>query len=214
MTHLTEDVLNDWADGSLDGRPLESAERHMANCVACRARARAIRELVQELRAMPREVAPPATLRMTIAERIDAVELHGRRWWDRTVFAARVPLAAAAVVLVALTATITARLVSTDRQSTAVVDTVFHDPEFVAAEARYRRATAELEALLVSVRPQLAPETARLIDRNLAVLDAALDEARAALGEDPDNTTLTEMLLASYEKKLDLLRSAAAHAST
>jgi CHASE3 domain sensor protein len=55
-------------------------------------------------------------------------------------------------------------------------------------------------------RNQLSPETIRTVDRSLAVVDSAIAEARAALMSDPNNQMLIDLLSASYQRKLDLLR--------
>ena len=77
-----------------------------------------------------------------------------------------------------------------------------------AVEQRYRAAASELETLLAAQRDSLTPETIRLVEDNLRVIDAALGEARAALREDPANPALTDLVRSAYEKKIDLLRHA------
>ena len=44
------------------------------------------------------------------------------------------------------------------------------------------------------------------VEQNLAVIDQALREVRAALDAEPGNPELTRMLAATHRKKVDVLR--------
>jgi hypothetical protein len=57
----------------------------------------------------------------------------------------------------------------------------------------------------------MSPETAATVDRNLAVVEKAVDEIRQALARDPGNGELHRMLLAAQRRELDLLERVAAH---
>lgn len=215
IPHVSEEQLNDWADGSLANDERERVERHFAACAHCRQSADALRALLHAVDLLPKEIAPPDALRSAIHARIDAQPdgLAARaplrssvHWSDRSLRVMRLPLAAAAVLVIALTATLTTMVVRGNPERPA---DVVGDASFLALEARYREAAAELETLLRDARGALPPGTIALLDRDLAVLDAAVREARNALELDPGNPTLTSILLASYEKKLDLLRFAA-----
>ena len=80
---------------------------------------------------------------------------------------------------------------------------------FRRAESEYLRTIAELRATLQSQRGVLRPETIAAVEHNLSVVDSAIEEARTALLSDPSNATLLDLLTASYERKVDLLRRAA-----
>lgn len=80
---------------------------------------------------------------------------------------------------------------------------------FRRSESAYLRTIAELRATLRSQRDVLRPETIAVVEHSLSVVDTAIDEARAALLSDPSNATLVDLLTASYERKVDLLRRAA-----
>jgi hypothetical protein len=47
-----------------------------------------------------------------------------------------------------------------------------------------------------------------VVERNLAIVDSAIQEAKRALQADPGNGALEQMLRARYEQRLDLLRRA------
>jgi len=75
-----------------------------------------------------------------------------------------------------------------------------------AAEQEYERAASELLAAIQDRRQSLSPQTLANVERNLAVIDQALNEVRAALGRDPGNKDLTRMLVSAHRKKVDTLR--------
>lgn len=76
------------------------------------------------------------------------------------------------------------------------------------ADAQFDQAVSDLEKVLTSRREQLDPRTVLIIERNLAAIDQAIREARAALDADPANTFLNSHLADARRKKLDLLRQA------
>lgn len=217
IRHVSETQLNEWADDSIESVQRDRVERHLAACAECRTSALALRTMLEEMAALSREIAPPSTLHAAIRTRIEmeaqetaapVQPVTSVRWSDRSLRSLRVPLAAAALIVISLTIALTT-MVNRGRQPIVASAPPVGDSSLVAMEARYAEATAELEALLREVRAALPPGTIALLDRDLAVLDAALRETRHALALDPGNPTLTSILLASYEKKLDLLRFAA-----
>jgi hypothetical protein len=76
------------------------------------------------------------------------------------------------------------------------------------ADAQFDQAVADLEKILVDERDSLDPRTVVVIERNLAVIDEAIRQARAALNADPANTYLNSHLADARRRKLDLLRRA------
>jgi anti-sigma factor RsiW len=214
--HLDETEINDWVDGLLDPARQREIERHVLECDQCRHDADSLRSVLRSVHALPREVEPPASIRSAIRARIDEAPAQFDvfpgtvavpRWYDRSLRSLRAPLAAAAAILIAFSAALTTLFIKDD--ATALPGTSLVDPQFASVEARYRQATEELAALLHDVRAALPDGTGSLLDHDLAVLDTALAEARNALALDPGNPMLTSILLASYEKKLEILRRAA-----
>jgi hypothetical protein len=78
------------------------------------------------------------------------------------------------------------------------------------ADAQFDRAVSDLERVLVEQRDELDPRTVVVIERNLAAIDEAIRQARAALNADPGNQFLNSHLADARRRKLDLLRHAAA----
>lgn len=77
------------------------------------------------------------------------------------------------------------------------------------AELEYDREITRLRAVLRQRRAQLDPETVKVIETSLRVIDEAIAQSRAALATDPASAFLRDRLDNSLEKKVDLLRTAA-----
>jgi anti-sigma-K factor RskA len=223
MTHPHEARLQDYLDELLCREERAELEAHLVACADCTEEVRRARELQRALRELPRELPAPAHLRAAINARIDARPLREteaapgaveagrtpRTFLDRSLRSLRPALAAAALALVALTALVTAQLVRQGERGPAVsVSETGSAPRLLAVERPYQRAADELNTALTGARDVLAPETIRILEENLRVIDTALAEARAALREDPGNGAVLELLRATHERRLDLLRQA------
>jgi hypothetical protein len=58
-------------------------------------------------------------------------------------------------------------------------------------------------------KAQLDPATVAIIERNLQIIDAAIEQSKAALRRDPASRMLSEQLTHALDKKVELLRTAA-----
>jgi len=161
--------------------------------------------------------APPVSaVRDGVADPSPAVIVLPRRAAPRTLASSSGWLAAAAVALIAVSSTVTWLIVSPAAQVSDGIgaDVAVTSPataaEVQALEARYVLATQELEQLLEVQRSQLPPETVGILEENLRIIDRALAEAAAALAGQPGNADLSRILVATWEKKLGLLRTATA----
>jgi hypothetical protein len=81
------------------------------------------------------------------------------------------------------------------------------------ADAQFNAAVSDLEQILREERGRLDPRTVLVIERNLKAIDAAIQEARMALNNDPANPYLNSHLADARRRKLDLLRHATTLAS-
>ena len=81
------------------------------------------------------------------------------------------------------------------------------------ADAQFNAAVTDLERILRDERDRLDPRTVLVIERNLKAIDVAIQEARAALNDDPANAYLNSHLADARRRKLDLLRHATTLAS-
>jgi hypothetical protein len=81
------------------------------------------------------------------------------------------------------------------------------------ADAQFNAAVEDLERILRDERGRLDPRTVLILERNLKAIDAAINEARVALEQDPANPFLNSHLADARRRKLDLLRHATELAS-
>jgi hypothetical protein len=202
MDHPGLDILNRYADGDLSPTERSAIDAHAAACGDCRSTLDGLARLAAAARAARADVEPARDLWPDIRSRLSP---RGRRsaWWFAG--ANRPALAAAALLLVVGSSLVTALLVRRPppgRPTPASPAGV----AFAAADARYVSAAAELSAALETQRPTLSPATVAVVERNLAIVDSAIAEARTALLADPNNRALVEMLAASHRQKIDLLQ--------
>jgi hypothetical protein len=202
MVHLTEAEINDLADGTLAGSALSAAEAHVQSCADCRRELEAVRAVLARLSGLPAEISPDRDLRPHIWAQAER----------RTLWSWRYPLAAAAVVLIAVSSVLTATLLrGPEELPVTVVATPAARPplDLVSLEQEYHAEAADLQRMLAGNRTQLAPETVRILEENLRIIDTAIQEARAALARDPQSAALGEMWRSAYQRKLELLEQAA-----
>ena len=197
-----DDRLDDYVDGALAEGEFQEMELHIASCAACREQERRLRLILAQAHALPREVPPPRTLWPGIAERI----AQSRRvLWQSPLGLAMAAALLAAVAAVALLQTGPGAPNPLATPSTAVSVSLERN-SIAAAERDYEKASADLLAALEGRRASFSPETIANVETNLAVIDQALSEVRAALGRDPGNPELTRMLVSTHRKKVDTLR--------
>lgn len=208
-----DERLDDYVDGALDAAAAAEVERHLASCAACRAAEQATRRLLAHAAALPRSVAPPRDLwpgiERTIGRRGLADVLAWRQPWL---------LAAAAAVVAALAAGVAWRgAPAAGVQAIAIpaaagprlepaAATPGTDLALAEAEREYEAAAKALLAVLEQRRGRLAAEDLARVEDNVAVIDRALVEVRAALAKDPASPELNRMLVATHRKKVDVLR--------
>ena len=82
-----------------------------------------------------------------------------------------------------------------------------------AARVVYNREITRLRAIVDSGRQKLDPATVAILERNLRVIDSAIEQCNDALLRDSGSAFLIESLNNAYQTKVKLLRIAAAAAS-
>ncbi|HSJ30047.1 MAG TPA: zf-HC2 domain-containing protein [Longimicrobiales bacterium] len=212
--HLDERQLNDCVDDALDPAEQDSARAHLAACDSCRDAVESLRLLRSDLAGLPRSIQPPAHVLMGVRAGLAQARnsAAARTWYMRPRL-----LAAAAILLVVISSATTALLIRgtpgsdaapyaatppTGSSSLVAVD---------ALERSYEHEVAEVQRALAGQQSALSPETLRVLQANLDIIDRALNEARAALRADPGNDALTDLVRSGYERKLDVLRSVSSH---
>ena len=227
--HVEFEALSDLIDGSLDSESTRAVEEHLSSCAQCSTRRESLLVLIKSARELPRSVLPTddiwsdlrrqlnarKELVLPTAEKSSTVAKRSTAGQSMT-WRMRAILAVAAVVLIVVSSAVTALVL---RRPNQVADrgknggdapgprvTYVLRPDFAQAEAEYQRAIDELRLAVDTQKSQLNPETVRTVEHSLAVVDSAINEARAALLADPNNQMLVDLLSASYQRKLDLLR--------
>lgn len=231
MSDQWSERLSDFLDGELSREETRRLEEHLESCASCRRTLEELRAVVARAGTLE-DRPPPRDLWPAIAEavrgggvrpeRTGVVELATARRGGGARFgrvALSVPqLVAAAVILlmVGSGATWVAADALRDgpgqdpgRSASAgeAVSLVSTDPSG-NTELHAAREMAELEEALARNRDQLDPNTVRIVERNLGVIDRAIRESRAALAVDPGNPFLEEHLEGALERKVDYLKEA------
>jgi len=211
--------LSEYVDDELDPAECAELEAHVDGCAECRTALEQLHSVVA--RAARLVDAPPAKdLWPSIADRIH--EEHARagapatarsRVLPRRTLTLGVPqLAAAAVLLVVLSSGVAwqlgrGSLSATGPDETAAVAPAGSTlPVAIIATRHYESAIAQVERVLAEGRDRLDTATVRVVEKNLAIIDRAIDEARGALAADPSNAYLNRHLADAMRRKLDLLR--------
>lgn len=73
-------------------------------------------------------------------------------------------------------------------------------------ELEYASVREALREKLDEVRPNLAPETVKVVDDSLVTIDNAIKDIESALAKDPGNHGLIRSLVAVYDQEVGLLR--------
>ena len=191
-----ETKLNEYVDGTLPAHDRASVEPHLVDCAACRAAVAELRSLSAAAASLPKRIEPGRDLWGGIETRIGqrATGTVQRFRW-------RPALAAAALLVIAL------GLYRLLPPSTAPYRPAGQG--WAAVQVDFDRASDELSRILAAERERLRPETVALLERNLAIIDAAIAESRAALARDPASVELRGLFAAAARQKVELLRWAA-----
>lgn len=203
------DRLDDFLDGELPEEVHREVESHLSTCAACREEARRLRSILAEARALPREMAPPRDLWPEIAREIGAGKVVSPAFGRKTGLRSWMPaLAAAAVAVAALSVVLMRGGGGTDGGpgGGTTVPAAGASVALLDAERGYAMAAEELLAALAERKDSLSPETRESVERNLAVIDKALNEIREALQKEPKNPELNRMLASTHRKKVEVLR--------
>jgi anti-sigma factor RsiW len=216
--------LSDYLDGHLGADERAEVERHLGACSACatvageleavRARARTLGPI-----APPRDLWPAIRARLGDAEVVPLTRIPEPRRARRIFRFTGPQLAAAGLALALATGAGGWSLRSLGAGEGALpaeagaggaavgadvgAQSVATGSEPLAAELR------ELERTLDRARDRLDPNTLRILEKNLAVIERAIEESVAALEVDPGNAYVEGHLRASLERKRTYLREAA-----
>ena len=161
--------------------------------------------LMAAARRLPREIPPERDLWPGIRDRIESLpgpatagEQQPPAWPLRF---------AAAAGLVAATVLVTLTLVQ--RPGPDIAERSNGEPARFGAGydlgAKHQLVRASLRADLARHLETLPPETAAVVERNLAQIREAVKEINQALEDDPGNILLQQLLMAAYQDEMDVL---------
>jgi len=233
-----DSLLSAWFEGDLGDADRRAVDSHLRECLRCAKIVRDIEGIRHDATSLP-ELAPTRDLWAGIAARIEApvIDLTTRQAPARTPQRRTWQMAAAAVVLMAVSSGVTYVLTKSDQQvasseqmtgdsittPVAVTPDVVVPPrpsrdkgspvlvisEAVAPEITYNQEITRLRAILDQRRTSLDPSTIAVVEQSLRTIDQAIADARAALTTDASSPYLNDQLNRALEKKVSVLRRVA-----
>lgn len=208
--HSRDERINDYVDGLLGDDEARAFERDMARDDTLRTEVDSLRALLAAAEELPMSVAPRRDLWPDISTRLverDPVSKPKGGWSP----VARGIAAVAAAVLIFVAGMWYAQVRWGGKganTATVVEPTPGNGVELAGyqqVENQYAAIRATLRAELEKARPSLAPETVRVIDDSLAVIDKAISDIETALASDPGNDALIRSLVAVYNQEVGML---------
>ena len=220
------DELSGYLNDDLPQAERLQVEAHVSSCVECRGVLEDLRAVV--VRAGDLEDSPPQKdlwagiakgIEATLQEDDQVIDLSTRRAGSSPVDVERrvrltVPqLVAASVIMMMASGAMAWSLrpvaqgtaFAGDAQPAVVLPASLADQPTLAG---YPQEVAQLEALITEHRDELSPNTVRILEKNLAIIDRAIEESSEALAADPGNEYLLEHLGRAFRRKVDYLRDA------
>lgn len=232
--HLFDERLMAYLDTTMTADERASMDAHRTECARCNALVREIEALKVSARALP-PMAPSRDLWSGIEARLESTvvaPLSERTFAPSSLEATFTPrrmlsvrtMAIAASALIAVTAGITWRIARTGADATAatrlaiapttdstpVADSTSGTAVRVGnVDAVYESEIVMLRSIVNTRMTELDSSTVREIQRNLAIIDKAIADSRAALAHDPNNQASSGALDRALLVKLTLLRRVA-----
>jgi anti-sigma factor RsiW len=230
--HPNETVIHDYLDDALDLRARTELERHLAGCAECRRLVDDLREIRKAFAGLKDDLREPPVRAWGRLERAIRLEHESRSTGSpespqkelapRAQRALRsMPWLAAAAVLILATAvglqyrggwraTPTSSTATPGASSASGDAAQAVEAELRAAEEHYTKAITGLERITKTEQGALDPGTAATLQKNLAVIDQAISESRAALRTQPASEPAQESLVENFKAKIALLQDTVA----
>jgi putative zinc finger protein len=225
--HPNDAAITDYIDETLDVRERAEIDRHLESCAACRRLVEDFREIKGVATSLDlREPPVRSWTRLERAIKLEERPTGARRSpvWAQPRHLAWLAAAAALVLATAVglkfmpngarpaapgAGNRAAQPVATDGASAnAAAQSV--EAELRQAEDHYEKAIKGLEQIANAEQDVFDPKTAATLQKNLAVIDQAISESRAALRAEPASEPAQESLLESFKAKMALLQDTVA----
>jgi anti-sigma factor RsiW len=210
--HEIEPLLDEFVDGELDPERRRRVERHIAGCSECHRIVNELRVLGDAASKLPRGIAPGHDLFPGIRERIARHDAEATAEQAKRRGIPWAGLAASLlVILIGGSVALWLRGGGDSAPSTSASGEVLParggDAEpFDAAVREYEAAAELLLAAIEQRRDTFSPETLAVLERNLAIIDRAIEQVRVTLEADPKSRGNALVLAAMHEQKVELLR--------
>ncbi|HYT76315.1 MAG TPA: zf-HC2 domain-containing protein [Vicinamibacterales bacterium] len=214
MTDKWTDRLSEYLDDELTPDERRQIEAHLGECRECSATLGELHAVMARASALP--ARPPATdLWTDIEPRLEAraavVPFDSAR---HRRFSFTLPqLVAAGLALMVMSGGGVWVLNHGGRATSLPPLAANTEPSVVPAslaDPHYDEAIADLQQALQAGRSQLDPGTIKVLETNLDAIDTAIEQSQRALAQDPANVYLNTHLADARQRKLALLRRAAA----
>lgn len=219
MDRWTE-KLSEYLDETLSQGEREALEAHLATCAECHETLNELRRVVDRARGLD-DRPPSQDLWSGIATRIGSGTAVVSIDRARTAVPARsarrlsfsIPQALAAGIALMIVSSgavwLSLRRGPAEQPSTSNgtidIPAVWHQ-----VDSSVDPVVEDLRRTLRENRAQLSDSTVRILEKNLAIIDSAIVEARRALDADPNNNYLNHHLADVVRRRADLLRRVSA----
>ena len=205
--HPNETAIHDFVDDALDAHERAEIERHLESCAACRQVVDDLREIRSVAASLePRD--PPVRVWTRLERAIKLAAAHPSSVAATRSYKTLVVWLAAAPQQAASQTTASAPQASTEASATEAAQSV--ETELRQAEDHYEKAIKGLEQIAAAEKGVFDPRTAATLQKNLAVIDQAIGESRAALRSEPTSEPAQQSLMENFKAKMGLLQDTVA----
>ena len=231
--HPNEATLNEYADGSLGAAERAGVEQHLAACASCRQVVDDLRDILRVSHELePQDPPVRAWARLERAIKLEqehatagtrglqpSVDTGARLNDSRSTWMISLAAAAALVLAVVVGMRYTparpadapaAAPAGASASAAAGGAAESIETELRQAEAHYENAIKGLEAIATTEQSELDPRTAATLQKNLAVIDQAISESRAAVRSEPASEPAQQSLIEGFKTKIGLLQDTVA----
>jgi hypothetical protein len=231
--HPNETAIHDYVDEALDAGERAEIAQHVERCAECRRLVDDLREIRSAAAGLHDDVREAPVRAWTRLERAIAMDPRTQSSpSSQNKLFLRAPralrslsfLAAAAAVIVATAIGLQFRAarqaapVAASQSASPAGGSIASAPrgaetveaELRAAEEHYTKAINGLEQITKSEQNALDPGTAATLQKNLAVIDQAIGESRAALRAQPASEPAQTSLVENFKAKIGLLQDTVA----